>query len=371
MRLIHEGLISVGIEHSLHEVSNDDLINVGKLESLASTTYNRSLFREILQSIHRHSPDLVHVENSFPKLGVPALDAIREAGVPWVRTFRNFRFNCIAGSHFRDGKICTLCPATRNPLPGIALKCYKSSFTQSIGATVQTSLTTRRANRHRPRITILTSEFLRKEYLGSIQGQPKTAVVRNPVAKLEHSGVSPSKPRPWDCCYVGRLDDTKGLTLLLSLINRRPDLSFLIAGGGSDIEKLAEISASGSRIRYLGELEPAGVEKVLEESTVTLVPSIWKEPYGRLPFEAVQHGSVPIVANTGGIPENMKLLHLEELVVPDYSVDAWSEVIDRALAQSNQQKAAMLSRAQLEILNKFSPTTIARSLVRVYEDALR
>lgn len=370
VRLAHQGLIAIGVQHSLFEVSNQDLQDSNTLQSAVRTAFNQTLYEEVFDAIRSFKPDLIHVENTFPKLGGPALRAVSKAKIPWVRTFRNFRFSCIAGSQFRNGASCTLCSLPGNPLPGILFRCYQSSLPRSIGAAFQTSLTERNHSSQPPRVTIFTSEFLRKEFMESTQNRTATAVVRNAVAGSTQLVAREAPYRRWDCCYVGRIDEAKGTATLLSIIAHRPDLSFVIAGDGPYRDELGKVSATNPNVTFLGEVEAAGVHEILSDSRVTLVPSMWKEPYGRLPFEAVQYKSIPIVADVGGLAENMLLLHLNEMVVSSSAVDAWARKINLALGMSERKKTALLAGAQEEIDTTFSPQEIAKSLVGVYEFAL-
>src|SRR5690348_16833368 len=47
-------------------------------------------------------PDVVHVQNTFPRFGHYPVLLARIVGIPTVQTVRNYRFDCIAATHWRN-----------------------------------------------------------------------------------------------------------------------------------------------------------------------------------------------------------------------------------------------------------------------------
>jgi glycosyltransferase involved in cell wall biosynthesis len=93
------------------------------------------------------------------------------------------------------------------------------------------------------------------------------------------------------------------------------------------------------RLRALGNVELAGhapIARLLEGAAITLVPSQWPEPFGRVAFESMSAG-VPVLASaTGGLVE---FVPERQLVDPPASVDAWVTAI-RSLASPSRWESA-------------------------------
>jgi glycosyltransferase involved in cell wall biosynthesis len=74
-----------------------------------------------------------------------------------------------------------------------------------------------------------------------------------------------------------------------------------------------EIISAGSEIRRniikydhvheVGQVSHPRVLKLIKSAKITIAPSIWDEPLGRLPIESAALGSVCISSSNGGLPE--------------------------------------------------------------------
>jgi glycogen(starch) synthase len=114
---------------------------------------------------------------------------------------------------------------------------------------------------------------------------------------------------PNSLVFVGRLVESKGLHLLLEALvdlrsrGLRPSLT--VIGDGPAREDL-EVQARRSgltAIRFLGSQEPPAVARVLFETEVIVIPSLWREPFGIVALEGIACGCVPIASSGGGLGE--------------------------------------------------------------------
>ncbi len=85
---------------------------------------------------------------------------------------------------------------------------------------------------------------------------------------------------------------------------------------------------------------------VYRASDVTVVPSLWEEPFGLVPLEAIACGSLPLVSDRGFLPEivqkvNPELIHRagdEEMLAK--TILGWLQSDNRVL----QEKLASFSQ---------------------------
>lgn len=118
--------------------------------------------------------------------------------------------------------------------------------------------------------------------------------------------------------YVGRLDKEKGIETIIKafalLLQSGISTKLLIAGKplshfspeeGEKYEKslkhLTTDLGIEKHVHFLGQV--ADVISIYQGSDVTLLPSIWSEPFGRVIIESMACGTPAVASRTGGIPE--------------------------------------------------------------------
>lgn len=93
----------------------------------------------------------------------------------------------------------------------------------------------------------------------------------------------------------------KGIGIFLALAQAFPQVSFAgLAGWGTTSADRAAMAAH-SNVRVL-ETVP-GIEEVLREATVLLMPSLWYEGFGLIAMEAMLRGLPVIASDSGGLRE--------------------------------------------------------------------
>lgn len=105
--------------------------------------------------------------------------------------------------------------------------------------------------------------------------------------------------------FLGRLDSGKGIQFLIetfrSITNN--NIQLVIAGDGDCKDYVINESYNDKRIIYKGFLDEKGVNELLFNSDVLIIPSLWPEPFGRVIIEAYKYSMPVIGSRIGGIPE--------------------------------------------------------------------
>jgi glycogen(starch) synthase len=137
---------------------------------------------------------------------------------------------------------------------------------------------------------------------------PKLRVVLNAMPEPSVSPAPlPATPR---LLCVGRLVAEKGFDQAVlafgRLAHRFPDATLTLAGDGSDrarVEKLADESGVSDRIHFRGWIDPEAIPALINEHSVVLMPSRWREPFGLVLLQAAQMARPVVASRIGGIPE--------------------------------------------------------------------
>lgn len=138
---------------------------------------------------------------------------------------------------------------------------------------------------------------------------PHSSVIWN---SLELPGLAP-EPLPIGTPRVlclGRMVPEKGFDVALAAFAQarrgRPDVRLVIAGDGparAGLERLAEELGIADAVEFLGWVAPAEVSALINRSTMVVVPSRWKEPFGVVAVQAAQMARPVVATRIGGLPE--------------------------------------------------------------------
>ena len=181
-------------------------------------------------------------------------------------------------------------------------------------------------------------------------------------------------PREPLVAYIGRLDEGKGMRLLMAAWDRYlgssggPGLRLVIAGAGSLDREVAAWAAARPSVEVLG-LIPAGqVRELASRARAVLVPSVWEEPFGLVVVEAMAAGTPAIAADHGSFTE---------LVTPGVDGVLFRPGDPAALAQAladvaaDPEKYARYGRRARETYEqRFNPEHSLKHLLEIYSFAM-
>lgn len=144
--------------------------------------------------------------------------------------------------------------------------------------------------------------------------------------------------------FVGKLNHSKGYDIYMDAVSNflKTHKNWKAIAIGSESRR--EIPKN-RKIFEVGEISNKEVLKLIAQSKITIAPSRWNEPLGRLPLESASRGSFPIVSNKGG---------LIETVVEDFSIlkkNNSTELLKKLNFLANNPKKLILM--QKNVFKKF------------------
>ena len=126
----------------------------------------------------------------------------------------------------------------------------------------------------------------------------KYEIIYNSTKKLKKFPIKKKQ-----IAFVGKLNFSKGYDIYCEaiklILNEFPEYKAISVGD----ERKKNIFFSHKNFKELGFLKYKDTLRKLEESDITVIPSRWKEPFGRTSLEASRSGCYTIIADSGGLKE--------------------------------------------------------------------
>jgi glycosyltransferase involved in cell wall biosynthesis len=203
---------------------------------------------------------------------------------------------------------------------------------------------------------VVTSAYSGRHYNKVLERECK--VIPN---SLKTDQIIAADPRPQYLTYVNP-EKSKGVVffarIAAELDRRRPDIPLLVVESRGLTDGLADVGIDLSGLRNLHRMantpDPRDFYRV---SRVVLMPSLWRETFGRVAAEAMANGIPVLASDRGALPETVGaggfVFHIPARYTPSggggvptaAEVEPWIEVIER-LWDDPEWEAAQRARAR-------------------------
>ena len=274
-------------------------------------------FRALLQKMR---PDVVHIHNFFPRISPAIYYACRREGVPVVQTLHNYRLICAGAELYRDGKVCEEC-LDHGVLRGVRYGCYQGS---KLGTAVLTLMVAvhRRARTWSNMVDcyIALTEFSRRKLIAG--GLPADRFRVKPNFVLPDPGAKSGRGEY--ALFVGRLVQSKGVSMLLEAWKQLPTIPLHVVGDGPCRQQMESEQRPGAlpSLTYRGQLRRAETLHAMKNARFLIFPSEWYEGFPVTIAEAFACG-VPVVGSRLGamqeiISDGVTGLHFRAGDVQDF-----------------------------------------------------
>lgn len=318
-----------------------------KLAWHALENFNPRAFLVMRREIRRLRPDLV-LTDSIENINVATWAAAKSCGVPVAHILRSTFLLCWKGSMRRGNdnceRACASCQVTSYG------KKLSSRFVDAVIGETGFIVARHRDHGYFPNAT--------------------THVVPGAIAPVPGAGPRSAPPadRPLRVGFIGVHDPVKGLDTLAAAARqlKNEPVEFLIAGTGqSDYAKALPGLFPAGNTRFLGWTKP---DLFLPQIDVLAMPSLFREPFGRVAIEAFAHGVPVIGARSGGIPETIE---------PGLNGALFDPGDDAALAERimelarNRARVADLSAGAFAAAARYAPERIAAGFEAVFAGLVR
>jgi glycosyltransferase involved in cell wall biosynthesis len=249
--------------------------------------YNPLMAARLRTKLRELQPQVVNCHN-LQGFSVSAWTAAKSFGVPVVQTIHDYYLGCPRSAMWRPRRGNCVIPC---------MECRIFSLPRRVLSDIPAAVT-----------CVSHRVFDRLTNAGTFSDprtnkQPVRIIRGNNPHRVEVAAKS-SDPSKLTLGFMGRIDPSKGLDILLDAVVRFPRqrLALLIAGKGdsSYLQSLRVAAAHHANVQFLGHVAPAAFFPRID---LLVVPSRWEDPFPRVFHEALAYGVPSLVTPQGGLPE--------------------------------------------------------------------
>lgn len=301
-------LESNGHKVYLYHKSNDELDSYNGIKKLVlpfNTVFSLKTYKELKQIIKREKIDIMHVHNTVCVISPSAYYAAFSCGIPVVQTIHNFRFLCPGATLQRDGKICEEC-IERGVFHACKYNCYRNSKLNTFALAFTTAFH-KAIGTYRKCSYICLTEFNRNKLLEINRPEKQYIKPENVYVKpnfTDHrSVVVPWSERKNQIVYAGRIDETKGMRILLKAWEKIKDVDLVICGTGPEEEWCRKTIEEKSldNVKMLGFTEHEQMMEIIGKSKALILPTQWYEGFPMVLVESFACGTPVIGSRIGNV----------------------------------------------------------------------
>lgn len=347
---------------------SDELEGSGALRrarAAAEAIWSPRSRRELRDLLVRERPGVAHFQNTFPLISPSAYAACRDAGVPVVQALRNYRFACLNGMLYRDGRPCEDCLG-RTPWAGVRHACYRDDRAASaamlglVGGHRLAGTWGRAVD-----VFVAPSEFSRAKAIEA--GLPADRIAIKP--NFVHPDPGTGDHAGGYALFAGRLSAEKGVGTMLEawekLGGAGPPLR--VAGDGPMAPAVREAAARIDAVEWLGAQDANEVGRLMSAAAFVVVPSRAYETFGRVIVEAFARGTPAIVGDIGAAAELVEDGRTGVRADPG-DAGALADAVAR-LASDPALRERMGLEARAEYERRYTADANLRMLLDIYERA--
>lgn len=277
-----------------------------------------------LDEKHKQVRDLVAVNAAMPALDLIVADNTRsiligallmrqrEQRPRSVAIVRDNRFHCARPQQNRTvrGEICKTC----------AFQCATEDVRDRGAAlrrrNLQRTADVRTQGLNQYDTVITTSHELTRNLARVLKQPDKLIRIPNTVGDLRYINscvIGEAQESMNNLLIIGMLNENKGQLQFVknatSWLKQRTDVRFVFCGRGDrvgrEISKHAESQGLSNRVRLLGFRPREDIFRQIRKATLVVAPTVWPEPFGRVPLEAGALGRAVVAFGVGGLSESI------------------------------------------------------------------
>lgn len=365
-------IAALGADNVFNYSANNDKLNKFKL--MFTIWHNFTHAKNIYNLIKENNIQIMHVHNYFPMLTPGIFKAAKKAGAKVVYTLHNYREWCLSGLFYRKNKPeCYDCAQLQLPIQGIKSACYRGSKIQSLLAGL--AYFHYKKNNY---LVYVDKFFVLSKIQENILQKIQTPIILKTKIKPSFIESLSTKNSPKisdrkNYLFVGRVEEIKGIEILLAVWQKLDDRFVLEIIGTGPSQKVLQQKYKNNNIIFLGKLPREQVLEKMAQAKYVIHPGIVQETQGLTILEALAQGT-PVIGfaigtrkeyiqnNYNGFLGNISnleemLIKAEEIVTikPDY----YALLCEQAVLSAQPYLASKITLKQLELYRELCSEGVA------------
>ncbi|MBR4732768.1 MAG: glycosyltransferase family 4 protein [Lachnospiraceae bacterium] len=219
-----------------------------KIKLPFASIFSLKTYFEIKKIIKEQDIEIVHVHNTLSLISPSVFYACNRLHVPVVQTMHNFRLLCPNATFFYKGKICEDC-LHGCKLISVKRKCYRNSATQTLCCVIN-NFVHGVTGIYKKIYFICLTEFNKNKLL-NYKGIHEDRIFIKPNFTSKPD-VEVKEVKENFYLFVGRMEEIKGVRLLVKAFSLMPDKNVKVIGDGPLFEELKEECLNHENIQLLG-----------------------------------------------------------------------------------------------------------------------
>ena len=333
------------------------------INALYSFRANRA-FGKLLDE---EKPDIVHINNIHHNISPSLLYEANKRKIPSIYHLHDYKLVCPTYRLYRKGNICKECEHGKY-FQLVKNRCFLHdcyNFKENIFLFIEAIFYKYIMCVHQMvDVFIVSSNYVKSIYEdmgfnGNIQVIPyfvfPSFFLEKKAKKVIKTGI-----------YFGRIVPEKGV---LGLIQASSSLNIdiQIAGVGPQLSELKDYCLTNAiqNVSFTGFLTKHELGRHICNADVTIVPSLWPEPFGKTIIESFSVGRPVIASNNGGIPELVR--HKENgLLYDSRDKNGLRNALREFLMLSKQRNAELEKHAYKTWKERYNPDIHYKKLMGLY-----
>jgi len=341
-----------------------DFDNPGPID-LLRYFYSLPAQGQMKRLIADHKPQLAHLHIYYGKLTTSILDPLRRANIPIVQTLHEYKLICPVFTLVSNNELCEACEG-KHFVRALPRRCKDGALVRTTVSVLEAYISQWNGAQSKVDHFVAVSDFARQKMVEHGIAEDKITTVHNFVPIKDPESLRSVGDY---ILYFGRLAHLKGLFTLVEAIGPL-DIPLVIAGDGPLKDTLQQLvnSHGWDHIRIVGFLRGHELDKAINGSLCTILPTEWYEPGALAPLESLNCGRAVIVSEIGGMPEVITD-HQTGLLVPPGNVEVMRDAI--LWMKNNPQKAEEMGReGHKSLKGRFDPETHYAALNAIYKSLI-
>ena len=339
------------------------------VKGLQRSFYSNLVYSSLDKLVKDTQPDFAIVLHYLRKLSPAVLTALNDNRIPFVVRLSDFGMICPNAHLIRDNQICELC-IKGSLLNSVRYKCVQNSLAASAVNFLATKYHEFKRYFDLIPYFIVPSKFTRWKMVEA--GWDSDKLLHIPTfVKTETISCTARKNK---ILYIGRLDKTKGVDVLLKALEyintNYPNINFecTIAGNGENnyVTQLKNFVDKNklNNIKFLGHVDKATIDLMIKDSLTVVTPSIWYDNLPNAILESFAVGTPVIASNIGSLPE----LVVDGQTGLLFEVGSPKDLAEKILYLLKQPKLIdeMGMNAYNYVLKNHNPETHYEKLMEIY-----